>query len=90
MIEDEDKQLLRTIIENYQDGFFFVVLKENNDLLWKDMLLYFKRIFLVDIHTSIISKILRELLNIDQELHVRSGIKLSFQEWMNMYMHEEK
>ncbi len=63
-------------------------IEEGNKLLWKDFLLYFKKSFrdeIGEIYTGKISIILRQVLNIDQEFHVRKGIKLTFEEWMHLY-----
>lgn len=62
---------------------------ETEKLLWKDFLLYFKMVFVADIgemYTPKIGHILRELLHIDQELHVRKGIRLTFREWLDLYI----
>jgi hypothetical protein len=78
-------QLFRSLIENYSS----LKKEDSNQLLWKDFLLYFKKTFshtlVGEMYTPKISLILRQLLNIDQELHVRKGIKLSFQEWLDLY-----
>ena len=34
-------------------------------------------------YTGKISQVLRELLHIDQDLHVRKGIRLTFREWLD-------
>jgi hypothetical protein len=46
-------------------------------------------VFVADIgemYTPKIGHILRELLHIDQELHVRKGIRLTFREWLDLYI----
>jgi hypothetical protein len=61
---------------------------ETEKLLWKDFLLYFKMVFVAEIgkmYTPKIGNILRELLHIDQDLHVRKGIQLTFKEWLELY-----
>lgn len=60
----------------------------NEKLLWIDFLLCFKRGFSVilgNFYTGKLSNILRELLDIDQEIDVRSSKRLTFQEWMEKY-----
>ncbi len=78
-------QLFRSLIENYNS----LKKEETDKLLWKDFLLYFKKTFsytlVGEMYTPKISLILRQLLNIDQELHVRKGVKLSFQGWLDLY-----
>ena len=58
-------------------------------LLFKDFLLYFKYKAnpneLGEMYIPKISNILRKLLHIDQDLHVRKGIKLTFREWLELY-----
>ena len=92
MSENKDKVLIKMLIETYPYNFSTKsitlrdkIIDKDEKLVWKDFLLYFKKGFspiVSNIHTKIISDILRELLNIDQALHVRSGIKLSFEEWI--------
>ena len=93
MTVNEDTQLIKMLIESYPYNFSQqnITLRgkrieTNERLLWKDFLLCFKQGFsaiLADFHTKKLSDILRELLNIDQELDVRSGILLTFQEWID-------
>lgn len=85
IITKKDLDLFKFLIENYNNGSILPYV--NSDvLLWKDFLLYFKKFFwqTQDIYTGKISDILKILLNIDQEKHVRSGIRLSFDEWMKL------
>ena len=65
------------------------IVEEFDKLLWKDFLLYFKKAFVLEIYTGKLSIILRQLLNIDQELHVRKGIKLTFREWLELYTEKD-
>ncbi len=83
-VTNKDVELFKFLIDNYNNHS---ILKYKNEelLLWKDFLLHFKKCFFLDIYTKKISDILRILLNIDQEKHVRSGIKLSFEDWINFY-----
>ena len=93
MTENEDTLLIKMLIETYQYNFSHdnILLRgkrieTNEKLLWKDFLLCFKQGFsaiLGDFHTKKLSDILRELLSIDQVLDVRSGILLTFQEWID-------
>jgi hypothetical protein len=65
------------------------IIEEHDKLMWKDFLIYFKRVFekeIGGIYTPKISHILRELLKIDQELHVKKGIELTFKEWIDLYL----
>ena len=60
----------------------------NEELLWKDFILCFKwgfSVILGDFYCGKLSNILRELLDIDQEIDVRSSKRLTFQEWMEKY-----
>ena len=87
----ENTVLIKMLIETYPNNFSQQNVKRkrietNEKLLWKDFLLCFKQGFsriLGDFHTKKLSDILRELLSIDQVLDVRSGIKLTFQEWIH-------
>ena len=82
-IEENDIQLFTTLIINNR---YFI--KDSDKLLWKDFLLYFKKVFqneVGNIYTGKISNILRKILHIDQDLHVRKGIKLTFREWLDLY-----
>lgn len=84
--DEKDKQLIIDLIESNRNTFVNGI-EESDKLLWKDFLLYFKRAFsyeVGDMYTPKISLILKELLNIDQEVHVRKGIELTFVEWMNL------
>jgi hypothetical protein len=85
--------LFRSLILNNRDNFFNNIkvsdriIEEHEKILWKDFLLYFKRAFEAEIggmYTPKIGYILRELLHIDQELHVRKGIQLTFREWLQL------
>lgn len=86
--------LFRRLIINNRDKFFKDIkvsdriIEEHEKILWKDFLLYFKRAFESEIggmYTPKIGYILRELLHIDQELHVRKGIQLTVAEWFELY-----
>jgi hypothetical protein len=93
MAENKDTMLIKMLIKTYPYNFSQqnIILRgkriENNEkLLWKDFILCFKKGFstiLGDFHTKTLSDILRELLSIDQVLDVRSGILLTFQEWID-------
>ena len=93
MTENNDKMLIKMLIESYPFNFSqeHITLRSkrietNEKILWKDFLLCFKQGFSVilgDFHTKKLSDILRELLSIDQVLDVRSGILLTFQEWID-------
>jgi hypothetical protein len=87
LITKQDMELFKFLLENYINQS--ILQYENTEkLLWKDFLLHFKKCFswkTQDIYTGKISNILRILLNINQEKHVRTGIKLSFGEWINLY-----
>jgi hypothetical protein len=88
LVEDSDITLFRNLIETYKFNCSDDIHKMSDKLLWKDFMLSFKKGFhhtIGDVYTGKISTILRQLLTIDQEKHVRSGIKLSFEEWMNLY-----
>jgi hypothetical protein len=85
--------LFRSLIINNRDNFFNNIkvsdriIEEHDKLLWKDFLIYFKMVFTGEIggmYTPKIGYILRELLHIDQELHVRKGIQLTFREWLEL------
>jgi hypothetical protein len=85
--------LFRSLILNNRDNFFNNIkvsdriIEEHDKLLWKDFLIYFKRVFEEEIggmYTPKIGYILRELLHIDQELHVRKGMQLTFREWLQL------
>ena len=85
---EKDTELFRSlIIKNKQ--LYLIVDEEYDNLLWKDFLLYFKYKAnpneLGEMYTPKISNILRNLLHIDQDLHVRKGIKLTFREWLELY-----
>ena len=97
MSENKDINIFKNLIKNYQDGFYNFdfknvilrgkVIDKSEKIIWKDFLLCFKKGFqhiIGNTHTSIISQNLRELLHIDQEIHVRKGIKLTFEEWINL------
>lgn len=88
----EDLDLFTSIILKNKDKFIKnikvsgVIIEENDKLLWKDFLLYFKCAFdneIGDIYTGKISHILREILLIEQCFHVKNGIQLTFKEWIN-------
>ena len=93
MTENNDKMLIKMLIESYPFNFSqeHITLRgkrieTNEKILWKDFLLCFKQGFFLilgDFHTKKLSDILRELLSIDQVLDVRSGILLTFQEWID-------
>lgn len=93
MTKNEDTLLIKMLIESYPYNFSQqnIILRGkrieiNEKLLWKDFLLCFKQGFSVilgDFHTKKLSDILRELLSIDQVLDVRSGILLTFQDWID-------
>ena len=93
MTENNDKMLIKMLIESYPFNFSqeHITLRgkrieTNEKILWKDFLLCFKQGFsliLGDFHTKKLSDILRELLSIDQVLDVRSDILLTFQEWID-------
>ena len=93
MTENNDKMLIKMLIESYPFNFSqeHITLRgkrieTNEKILWKDFLLCFKQGFSVilgDFHTKKLSDILRELLSIDHVLDVRSGILLTFQEWID-------
>ena len=88
LVEDSDITLFRNLIETYKFNCSDDIHKMSDKLLWKDFILSFKKGFnhtIGDVYTGKISTILRQLLTIDQEKHVRSSIKLSFEEWMNLY-----
>jgi hypothetical protein len=94
----EDIELFTNLIIEYKYKFVEniklsnTIIQEYDTLLWKDFLLYFKNAFsqdLDDIYTGKLSTILRQLLNIDQDLHVRKGIKLTFRKWLELYTEEE-
>jgi len=94
-IDEKDKELFRCLIENNRHTFIKNIKLQNriidksDKLLWKDFLLYFKKAFsylVGDMYTPKISLIIREILNVDQELHVRKGITLTFEEWMNLHI----
>ena len=94
-ITEKDKELLRWLIDNNKHTFIKNIklqnriIEESDKLLWKDFLLYFKKAFsylVGDMYTSKISLIIREILDVDQELHVRKGITLTFEEWMNLHI----
>lgn len=83
--DEEDLELFRTlIIKNKQ--LSNIVVQESDKLLWKDFLLHFKKTFpeIDEMYTCKISQVLRELLHIDQDLHVRKGIRLTFREWLDL------
>ena len=85
--DEEDVELFRTlIIKNKQ--LSNIVFQEHDKLLWKDFLLHFKNTFpeLDEMYTPKISQILRKLLQIDQDLHVRKGIRLTFRQWLDLYI----
>ena len=86
--------LFRQLIINNRNNFFENIkvsdriIEEHDKIMWKDFLLYFKRAFEAEIggmYTPKIGYVLRELLHIDQELHVRKGIQLTFKEWLELY-----
>ena len=88
LITDSDIVLFTNLITTYKYNMSDDVNIMTEKLLWKDFLLLYKKTFghtISDVYTGKISDILRKLLHIDQDKHVRSGIKLSFIEWMNMY-----
>jgi hypothetical protein len=88
LISDKDIKLFKFLIEHYNNNHSILKYENTQLLLWKDFLLHFKKCFsynIQNIYTGKISDILRILLNIDQEKHVRSGIKLSFENWINFY-----
>jgi hypothetical protein len=81
-IEENDIKLFANLITNRH------LIEDSDKLLWKDFLLYFKNVFqneVGNIYTGKISVILKKLLNINQDLHVRKGIKLTFREWLDLY-----
>ena len=82
--DEEDLELFRTLINKQLSN---IVVEEYDKLLWKDFLLHFKNTFPVldKMYTGKISQVLRKLLHIDQDLHVRKGIKLTFREWLDLY-----
>lgn len=87
LITDSDIVLFTNLITNYKYNMSEDV-KMSEKLLWKDFLLLYKKVFshtIGDVYTGKISDILRRLLNIDQIKHVRSGIKLSFNEWLELH-----
>lgn len=87
LITDSDIVLFTNLITNYKYNMSDDV-KMSEKLLWKDFLLFYKKVFshtIGDVYTGKISDILRKLLNIDQQKHVRSGIKLSFNEWLDLH-----
>jgi len=86
--------LFRRLIINNRDIFFKNIkvseriIEEHEKILWKDFLIYFKRVFEEEIggmYTPKIGHVLRELLHIDQELHVRKGLQLTCREWFELY-----
>jgi hypothetical protein len=86
LVSEEDLKLFQRLIDNRK---FNNVNDENitEKLLWKDFLSSFKKRFkhtIGDVYAGKISIILRSLLKIDQYKHVRSGIKLSFEEWIEV------
>ena len=94
----EDIELFTNLIIEYKYKFVEniklsnTIIQEYDTLLWKDFLLYFKNAFsqnLCEMYTGKISIILRQLLHIDQDLHIRKGIKLTFREWLELYIEEE-
>jgi hypothetical protein len=94
----EDIELFTNLITEYKYKFVEniklsnTIIQEYDTLLWKDFLLYFKKAFsqdLDEIYTGKLSTILRQLLHIDQDLHIRKGIKLTFREWLELYTEEE-
>ena len=94
MSENKDINIFKHLIKNYDYNFDYEniilrgkVIDKSEKIIWKDFLLCFKKGFhhaVGDIHTPIISRNLREILHIDQEIHVRKGIKLTFEEWINL------
>ena len=85
-INDKDIELFKFLIIKY--NLLNTIVENSEKLLWKDFLLYFKKVFIYEvgeIYTRKISIILRQLLNIDQEFHLRKGIKLRFEEWLSLY-----
>lgn len=87
-IDEKDRELIRCLIDKKRHTFIKNIIlqnriiEESDKLLWKDFLLYFKKAFsfvVGDMYTPKISLIIR-----DQDLHVRKGIKLTFEEWMNL------
>jgi len=87
VITEEDIELFKSLIIEYRKNVKLTNMSEK--LLWKDFLLYFKETFEDEIgglYTGKISIILRQLLHIDQNLHVRQGIQLTFREWMDFYI----
>jgi hypothetical protein len=91
-INKKDLELLNSLIIKHIN-YSNTNIEERDKLLWKDFLLYFKKRFLDEIgemYTGNISIILRQLLNIDQEFHVRKGIKLTFEEWLLLYFETSK
>ena len=82
--DEEDLELFRTLINKQLSN---IVVEEYDKLLWKDFLSHFKNTFpeLDEMYTGKISQVLRKLLHIDQDLHVRKGIKLTFREWLDLY-----
>jgi len=90
VIDEEDIELFKSLIIEYRKNFDKNINLTNisEKLLWKDFLLYFKETFEDEIgglYTGKISAILRQILHIDQILHVRQGIQLTFREWMDLY-----
>ena len=86
--------LFRWLILNNRDKFFKNIMvsdriiEEHEKILWKDFLIYFKKAFEAEIggmYTPKIGYVLRELLHIDQELHVKKGIHLTVAEWFELY-----
>ncbi len=83
---NNNKMLIKMLLDTYPYNFSHGMNDEK--LLWKDFLLRFKwghSSVIGDFNTKQLSDILRELLDIDQEKDVRSGIKLTFQEWIKKY-----
>jgi hypothetical protein len=94
----EDIELFTNLITEYKYKFVEniklsnTIIQEYDTLLWKDFLLYFKKAFsqdLSEMYTGKLSIILRQLLHIDQDLHVSKGLKLTFREWLDLYTEEE-
>jgi hypothetical protein len=81
IINKEDIESVVNFIKYYK----LVEEQHHDKLLWKDFLLYFKKAshgHLDKMYTGKLGIILIKLLNIDQELHIRKGIKLTFKEWL--------
>jgi len=90
----DNKTQIKMLIENFPCGFSPMdshgrIIDANEKILWKDFILRFKWGFSKRIDEFFSSKelsdILRELLHIDQQIDVRSGIKLTLQEWVGKY-----